>query len=181
MGQPSPGAGLSIPTFRQHTPATIKGRGRAWIVVGVVLGSLMVLCVGVVMIGALMGSTEQPQVGAAGTTDAPCSSTLSDEEAVRRDPERHKGACGVLYIVVTQADANTGPCTFMASWSMAPDAESTDVALFAGEPCDIASAVKEGESYKIEVVVAGEVTYDTVLGGRNTVPKFTVTKVEPVA
>ena len=78
---------------------------------------------------------------------------------------------------MTQFDAATGTCSFLAATSNSDLASSfsqnTSIdAVKSGSKCPIVSNVVQGDHLQLWVVVEGAYSYDTQAGGNTTVPQF---------
>jgi hypothetical protein len=90
----------------------------------------------------------------------------------------------VIYGVVTQFDAATGPTTFRADTGPAPMTSRSDYnqnTLVTAQDAGMVANIVENDVVAMYVEVQGAVTYDTQIGGKTTVPSLLVNIVEPVA
>jgi hypothetical protein len=112
---------------------------------------------------------------------------LSDHDfaLLVKDPAAAKGQKYVLYGVVTQFDAATGTCAFLAGTSNVDQASAysfnqntwIDSVKSAGK-CPLVTNVVQGDHIKLSIVVEGDYSYDTQAGGNTTVPRVKLTAVE---
>lgn len=111
-----------------------------------------------------------------------------DERAfalLARDPDAHVGQSLIVTGVVTQFDAATGRCGFLASVGHDRTTNSYDYpqnAVFAAgdgeEECPVLDDVVEDDHVQLWVTSLGSYSYDTQIGGNTTVPSFEVHQVE---
>jgi hypothetical protein len=94
-----------------------------------------------------------------------------------KDPDAWKGHKVILYGVVTQFDAATGPASFRAGTAATPQADPYDYEqntyITARDPAILANVV-EKDRVTMYVEVAGSDTYSTQIGGSTTVPSMVV-------
>jgi hypothetical protein len=103
--------------------------------------------------------------------------TPRDFALIAKDPDAHRMRKLVLYGVVTQFDSATGTEGFRANVDAVPHSRSYDfdqnTILAASDPAILADVV-EKDFVTMWVSGAESYSYDTQMGGRTTVPKFTV-------
>ncbi len=122
---------------------------------------------------------------------AACESIEVDQ--LEKNPAAYKGTCVVMYAMIVQFDAATGPCAFHAELSatrstrwLSYDVRSTfgyaESALMSSLETDCIELDDiDGDDFiKIWATGLGSYSYDTSLGGTNTVPSFLIEKVELV-
>jgi|GEM_PF-2546459 len=109
--------------------------------------------------------------------------TLSDQDfaLLAKNPDGKQGDKVTLYGTITQFDAATGICGFLANIENVQEANSYDYAqnsLFAGgdgkKSCPKLSTFVKGNFVQISATVLGAYSYDTQIGGKTTVPSFLV-------
>lgn len=102
---------------------------------------------------------------------------------IAKDPEARIGEFYVVYGVVTQFDAATGPDMFRADVDGIRHSESylypTNTVL-SGDASKLAEIVT-GDSFTANVEVLGTITYDTQIGGSTTVPHLSVDSIKVTA
>ena len=100
-----------------------------------------------------------------------------DFALLAKNPDSYIGRKVTVYGVVTQADAATGNKQFLARTAAEPMGASYNYDLTAlvttQDPSLIANVV-EDDFVTMHVEVEGSYTYDTKIGGSNTVPEFKV-------
>ncbi|MDM7488819.1 hypothetical protein QT969_10995 [Rhodococcus sp. CSLK01-03] len=98
-----------------------------------------------------------------------------------KDPDAFSGRKIVVYGRVTQFDSATGTDRFRADTAAvlqdSPYDYDENTAIEADDPALVADVV-EDDIVKMYVEVDGSYSYDTQIGGRTTVPKFTVNIIE---
>ncbi|MHD0279578.1 hypothetical protein [Rhodococcus aetherivorans] len=98
-----------------------------------------------------------------------------------KDPDAFAGRKIVVYGRVTQFDSATGTDRFRADTAAvlqdSPYDYDQNTAIEADQPALVANVV-EDDIVKMYVEVDGSYSYDTQIGGRTTVPKFTVNIIE---
>jgi hypothetical protein len=118
--------------------------------------------------------------------DTSAYASLSDHDfaLLVKDPAAAKGKKYVIYGVVTQFDAATGTCSFLADTSDADQADAFDFSqntwvdsMTTAGKCPIVTNVVEGDHLEMWVIVKGAYSYDTQAGGNTTVPRFKLTHV----
>lgn len=189
------------------------GRGKA--TTGLILGVLAVIVsffVSVVFIGTLAAENsantapaiepadEDPDAepSGPGVSEEPASETPAlinptefkevDERTLAlivKDPDAHVGEQLVVYGSITQFDAATGQCSFLADTSHAQQVSSFDYSnntLFTARDgtsdCPVADPLVAGDHIKAWVTVLGSFSYETQIGGSTTVPFFELAEVE---
>jgi hypothetical protein len=102
-----------------------------------------------------------------------------------KDPSSAKGQKLTIYGLVTQFDAASGKCSFLASTSNTRQEDSFDylqnTVLVSGdgkEKCPLLNEVVEGDVLKLSVVGEGAQSYNTQAGGNTTAPLFEVVGLE---
>jgi hypothetical protein len=106
-----------------------------------------------------------------------------DFELWVRNADDHKGEKLVIYGEVFQFDTVTGPSAFLADVAGTEQdyAYEYDItASVAAASEELLADVVEDDIVKMWVVGAGTYTYDTAMGGQNTVPLFLVTQIEVI-
>jgi cytoskeletal protein RodZ len=101
-----------------------------------------------------------------------------------KDPDSWIGRKVVVYGVVTQFDAATGPTTFRAATGPAPVDSRSDYdqnTLVTAHDAGMVANIVENDVVTMYGVVSGAVTYDTQIGGKTTVPSLLVNIIEPTA
>lgn len=108
-----------------------------------------------------------------------------DFALLARDPDAHLGDQLIVTGVVSQFDAATGRCGFLAQIGHDRMANSYDYgqnsAFTAGDgfsDCAVLDDVVEDDHVRLWVTALGSYSYDTQIGGNTTVPFFEVHKVE---
>lgn len=128
-------------------------------------------------------STPQPQPTPEQTTDKWDGYTeLSDRDwaKIEKNPDGHWGEQVVIYGVITQFDAATGPDTFRANTAGTQKSSWYDYdinTLLYGSSRRFADLVTD-DTFKAWVTIEGSETYETTLGGSITVPAVTVDKIK---
>lgn len=99
-----------------------------------------------------------------------------------KNPDATLGQNFIAYGNITQFDAATGRCGFLASISSAMKEFSYEYEYnsihSAEEPCAILDPIVQGDSVKLWLTSTGSYSYDTQIGGNTTVPSFEVLQVE---
>jgi hypothetical protein len=93
-----------------------------------------------------------------------------------KDPNANAGRKVIVSGVVTQFDASTGRSEFRASTGADPQdahVNSVNAIVNAPDPTILANVVK-ADQVTMWCQVQGTYTYDDVMGGKMTVPAFTV-------
>ncbi len=151
---------------------------------------------------ATMGliGTENDLVDAVGACAEPArSASVEEREAARlasfippnvdqivKDPASVDGIGFVLYANITQFDAATGKCTFHANFLAEHSSRSYNYDERAefnaknSSDCPELDGVDGDDFVKVWVTGGGVRTYSTSIGGQNTIPTFTIEKVEVV-
>jgi hypothetical protein len=100
-----------------------------------------------------------------------------------KDPAAYKGNKYIIYGTVTQFDAATGTCAFLAYTSTAYSSDSSaydqNTYLTSGDgknSCPVLANTVQGDNIEIWVIGEGAYSYDTQAGGNTTVPEFKVTR-----
>ena len=114
-------------------------------------------------------------------------------DQIEKNPDGLKGECFVMYGRIVQFDSNTGPCSFHANIARNQSSRWYDYdvrSTFGYEDDEILSAFRQdcpeldridGDDFiKVWGTVLGSFSYDTSIGGSNTVPSFKIEKVELV-
>ena len=176
---------------------TRKGLSKGPSIAGTVVASVAFL-LAIITFVAFWGSQPSTTDSASTTQQAPEPSaskpagfnassytTLKDRAfaLLVKDPATHKGETHVLYGVVTQFDAATGTCAFLASTSNKDESISFEFpqntlikVAGTGGKCPIAANIVRGDHLKLYVLVNGAYSYDTQSGGNTTVPSVTLEK-----
>lgn len=99
-----------------------------------------------------------------------------------KNPDAWRGRKVIIYGVVTQFDAATGPASFRADTAATPQADLYDydqnTFITARDP-SILTNVVEKDRVTMYVEVAGSYTYSTQIGGSTTVPSMWVNIINP--
>jgi hypothetical protein len=99
-----------------------------------------------------------------------------------KNPDASIGQNLIAYGNITQFDAATGRCGFLASISSGIKESSYEYehnSIHSAEaPCAILDPIVEGDSVKLWLTSTGSYSYDTQIGGNTTVPSFEVLQVE---
>ncbi|MGY0021371.1 hypothetical protein [Streptomyces sp. cg35] len=91
---------------------------------------------------------------------------------IAKDPDAHAGEHYVVFGVVTQSDAATGPDMLLAHVDGVRHSDAYAYptnTLVAGDESDFAKIV-EDDMFTAQVEVTGSLTYDTQVGGSTTAP-----------
>lgn len=109
---------------------------------------------------------------------------LSDRDwaKIAKNPDAHSGDSVVVYGVVTQFDAATGPDGFRAdvSGTRQDSAYQYDTNTLMYGTVQVLAGLVEGDEFRAWVTVEGAETYDTTVGGRVTAPVLDVDRIERV-
>ena len=114
-------------------------------------------------------------------------------DQIEKNPDGLEGECFVMYGRIVQFDSNTGPCSFHANISRNQSSRWWDYDIrstFGYEDNEFLSTIRQdcpeldridGDDFiKVWGTVLGSFSYDTSIGGSNTVPSFKIEKVELV-
>lgn len=149
-------------------------------------GKLMVLGLILAASGsafALPAALAQPQPPSPSPTATYDQLTARRWALIAKDPEARIGELYVVYGVVTQFDAATGPDVFRADVDGVRHSESylypTNTVL-SGDASILAEIVT-GDSFTAKVEVRGAITYSTQIGGSTTVPHLRVDSIKVTA
>ena len=108
--------------------------------------------------------------------------TQRDFALMAKNPDAWQGRKIIVYGVVTQFDAATGPSSFRANTAATPQADEYDYEqntyITARAPGILANVV-EDDWVTMYVEVEGSYTYDTQIGGSTTVPAMWVNIINP--
>lgn len=117
----------------------------------------------------------------------------ADTDQIQKDPASYDGTCVVLFARIVQFDAATGRCSFQANVSNSPHEYGFeygpraqfgygDVPSLQGleDDCPQLDAVDADDHVKVWATGIGAFSYDTSIGGSNTVPAFRIEKVDVV-
>jgi len=122
------------------------------------------------------------------TTRLDCSTyaSISAREfaLLAKNPDAWAGKKVVVYGVITQFDAATGPTTFRADIGSAPETSRYDYdqnTLVTAHDANMVANIVENDVVTMYAEVQGSVTYDTQIGGKTTVPSLLVNIIEPIA
>lgn len=99
-----------------------------------------------------------------------------------RDPSAHEGDAISVFAEVFQLDANTGAEAFLANAGASQPAgefELDDLA-FVSAPGDGLAQVAEGDVIRVDAVIDGSQSYDTLMGAENTVVSLRAVAIEQV-
>lgn len=112
-------------------------------------------------------------------------------DQVEKNPGAYEGTCVVLYANVVQFDAATGPCSFQADIAGSDLADSfdytarsnfglTDDELLSAleTECPALEQIDVDDFVRIYATGIGAYTYDTNIGGSNTIPSFKIERIE---
>ncbi len=115
-------------------------------------------------------------------------------DALEKNPADYENKCVHLYAYIVQYDSNTGPCSFHAEISDRRSRRWYDYDIrsaFGYEDSSVLSALRtdcpeldgiDGDDFvEVWATGLGAFTYDTAMGGSNTVPSFRIEKIELVA
>ncbi len=115
-------------------------------------------------------------------------------DTLEKNPARYKDTCVHLYAYIVQFDSNTGPCSFHAEISDRRSRRWYDYdvrSTFGLEDSEMLSTVRTDcpelddidvdDFVEIWATGLGSFSYDTSLGGSNTVPSFRIEKISLVA
>jgi len=105
--------------------------------------------------------------------------TERDMALIVRDPDAHKGEVIKLWAQIMQFDTRTGNDAFLAYVAGTPQqswALDGNLAIMVGEASDFSSFV-ENDVLSATVIVGPSYTYQTPIGGENTVPTFMVLEI----
>jgi hypothetical protein len=136
-------------------------------------------------------ATKAPATKAPATQAPPAAPDLSayapisdhDFALIVKDPDASKGKKVVVFGVVTQFDAASGPCDFLADTAATQQSDSfsytqnTWVHASKAQCAQLADVV-QGDHLQITADVLGSKSYDTQAGGNTTVPELGVEKVD---
>jgi hypothetical protein len=100
-----------------------------------------------------------------------------------KDPDNWVGRRIIVYGVVTQFDAATGPSTFRADTGPTPEENPYDFdqnTFVTAHDSQMVSDIVEKDTVTMYAEVRGAITYDTQIGGSTTVPSLLVNIIEPM-
>jgi hypothetical protein len=105
-----------------------------------------------------------------------------DYELLVRNADEHVGERIIIYGRVWQFDNATGPTYFLADTAGTQQEDWFDYEIQAAMQgtADMFSNVVEDDIFKAWVTVMGSQTYETAIGGENTVPLFSVGQIEVI-
>ena len=122
------------------------------------------------------------------------SCTRISVDKILKNPDALRGDCVVLYGRIVQFDSNTGPCSFHADIARNRSTNWWDYdnrSTFGYKNNELSSALHGNcpeldnidveDFIKVWATVLGSFTYDTSIGGSNTVPSFRIQQVELVS
>jgi hypothetical protein len=99
-----------------------------------------------------------------------------------KNPDASVGQNLIAYGNVTQFDAATGPCAFLANISFGTKEASYEYEYnswnTADGSCSVLDPIVEGDNVKLWLSSTGSYSYGTQIGGNTTVPSFEVLQVE---
>ncbi|MBM2621062.1 hypothetical protein JIG36_36735 [Actinoplanes sp. LDG1-06] len=131
--------------------------------------------------------TTKAAATAAPTTKAPKPKPITfkrlsarEWKKIAKTPDDYIGKTYVVYGVVTQFDAATGPDGFRADADGVRHRDEYDYdtnSLFLGDAALLADLV-EDDQFVAKVTVAGSYSYDTQIGGSTTAPQFYVASIQ---
>lgn len=129
--------------------------------------------------------TPTPTPKAAESADAPAVKpqkiTARQWSKIARSPDKYTGKAYVVYGAVTQADSATGESAFRANVDGVRHTEwweyDTNAILSTDGNVDLSDFVKD-DSFRAEVLVAGEFSYESAMGADLAVPHLIVTKIK---
>ncbi|WP_327696241.1 hypothetical protein [Streptomyces sp. NBC_00459] len=101
---------------------------------------------------------------------------------IAKNPDAHVGERYVVYGVVTQADAATGPEVLRADVDGVRHANAYQYptnTVLKGDASAFAQIVT-GDSFRAKVEVSGSITYDTQIGGATTAPQLQVDSIKVI-
>lgn len=162
--------------FRRHLALVIVGACALALV-------FVVMLVGVIALLASDGAGG-PDYEALAKND-PSKFTVVDAaswSAIQKDPDAAKGKRVVIFANIMQFDTATGSDTFMAGVGTYQPTEAYEFemdTMFRGAT-DTLARFKQDDVVRIYGQVAGAQEYDTLIGGRNTVPLIDIAKIENV-
>lgn len=102
-----------------------------------------------------------------------------------KDPDATVGKRYIIYGQVSQFDAATGTCNFLADTSYKRQSDTylySENAIFTSgdgeENCPLLKNTVEDDEVSMWVVSAGSYSYDTQIGGNTTVPSFEIMRIK---
>ncbi|MBD0841009.1 hypothetical protein [Streptomyces sp. TRM68416] len=108
--------------------------------------------------------------------------TAREWALIAKDPDDHIGEHYVVYGVVTQFDAATGPDAFRADVDGVRHAEAYEYptnTVLTGDEAALDQIVM-GDAFRAKVEVTGTLTYETQIGGSTTVPQLQVDAIKVI-
>jgi cell division protein FtsB len=116
-----------------------------------------------------------------------------DGDAVQKDPDSTKGQCFVAFMHISQYDSATGKCSFQGNLASSGFRYSYEYKVRAQvgigtsvvlqrlqTDCPELTDIDEDDFVKVWLTGIGAYSYSTTLNGTNTVPAFTIERIELV-
>lgn len=188
---------------------TRKGKRKKAAIAGLIVAVLAWLISIVVFSSFVFANAEESSsVGPGSSKEAPAEDPSAEEEPATivedlsayteidardyallvKDPDAQVGKNFIVYGSIWQFDSASGKCSFLVATETTAMEDSweysTDAMVWGGDgesDCALLDPIIEGDVVKMWVTNMGSYSYDTQIGGNNTVPEFEVKQIEVIS